>query len=96
MKIDEKIHYDAVDDKYVIERKFDNNPAIEYAKANREKNGGKFGENRLIGTIPMHLVAEWLKEAGVDWTDRQAAQDVVKRKILSGEFDKLRVWKGTY
>lgn len=96
MKIDEKIHYDAVEDKYIIERKFDNNPAIEYAKANREKNGGKFGENRLIGTIPMHMIMQWLEEAGVSWDDVHARQEVVKRKILSGEFDKLRVWKGTY
>lgn len=28
--------------------------------------------------------------------DVHARGEVVKRKILSGEFDKLRVWKGTY
>ena len=40
--------------------------------------------------------ARALKEAGVKWDDVEARQQVVKRKILSGEFDKFRVWKGTY
>jgi hypothetical protein len=41
------------------------------------------------------LINEWLKEAGVAWDD-PAMDDIIKRKMLSGEFDKLRVWEGTY
>jgi hypothetical protein len=33
---------------------------------------------------------------GIKWGDVEARREVVKKKILSGEFDKLRVWKGTY
>jgi hypothetical protein len=44
----------------------------------------------------MYLIAEWMKEAGVDPSDNEARQEIMKRKILSGEFDKFRVWKGTW
>ncbi len=44
----------------------------------------------------MHILSQWLKEAGVDWSDRGAAQEVIKRKMLSGDFAKFRVWEGTY
>jgi hypothetical protein len=62
----------------------------------REAGVGQTGESRLVGTIPMHIVAEWMKEAGLSWDDNEAKKDVIKRKMLSGDFDKFRVWKGTY
>jgi len=43
----------------------------------------------------MHLLSQWLKEAGVSWGSKEA-KDVIKRKMLSGDFDKLRNWQGTY
>jgi hypothetical protein len=48
-----------------------------------------------VGVIDAALINEWLKEAGISWDD-PARADVVKRKMLSGDFDKLRVWEGTY
>ena len=54
------------------------------------------GENRLVGTIPMHVIQTWCKEAGIKWSDLEARKEVVRKNILSGEFDKLRVWKGTF
>jgi hypothetical protein len=54
------------------------------------------GESRLVGVIPMHIMQEWFKEAGVSWDDREACKEIVKRKMLSGDFDKLRVWEGSY
>ena len=44
----------------------------------------------------MHLVAQWIKEAGLEWSDKQATQDLIRKKMLSGDFDKFRIWKGTY
>jgi hypothetical protein len=41
-------------------------------------------------------MSQWLKEAGVDWSDHGAAQEVIKRKMLSGDFNKFRVWEGKY
>ena len=53
------------------------------------------GESRLAGEIPLHIVETWAKEAGIKWDD-PAMKDVIKRKLLSGDFDKFRVWKGTF
>ena len=50
----------------------------------------------MIGVVDAALLGEWLKEAGVEWHDTDAKAEVVKRKMLSGDFDKLRVWDKTY
>jgi hypothetical protein len=38
----------------------------------------------------------WCDEAGIKWSDTQAKKEIIRKKMLSGEFDKLRVWKGTF
>ena len=97
MKIGEKLHSVAgSDSEFVVETKFSNDPYLERAKQLRDAGVGQSGEHRLVGSIPMHLYSQWLKEAGVSHDDRQAAKDVLRRKLLSGEFDKFRVWEGKY
>lgn len=97
MKIAEQLIYDPVEKKFIHKKTHDFSGAEKVAKmASMTTQGGVVGESRLIGTIPRALVNEWLKEAGVSWDDIDARQQVVKRKILSGDFDKFRVWKGTY
>ena len=96
MKLGEKVLYDHTEDKVVVQKTHDVNPEMHRAQMLREAGCGQSGESRLVGTIPLNLIAEWCKEAGVKWNDTQARQEVVKRKILSGDFDKFRVWKGTY
>ena len=96
MKIGEKVHYDNANDKLIVEKKFTNTPYLDLAKTYRDAGVGMDGESRLAGIIPTHIMSEWFKEAGVSWDDVSACQEIVKKKILSGDFDKLRVWKGTY
>lgn len=93
MKIGEKWVQEG--DKIIHVKQHDFTQNIEYAKRLRDAGCAKFGESRLIGTVDAALVNEWLKEAGISWND-PARSDVIKRKMLSGEFDKLRVWEGTY
>ena len=88
--------YKAEGDKLIVKKTHDYTPELKYARVLRDAGKQAMGESRLIGTIPASLVNEWLKEAGVSWDDTEARQEVVKRKILSGEFDKFRVWEGTY
>jgi|TARA_B110000240_G_C13220803_1_gene334547 hypothetical protein len=83
-------------DKIIHKKTHDWNPSLEYAKALREHGNESFGESKLIGVIDAALLGEWLKEAGVAWDDHHAKAEVVKRKMLSGDFDKLRVWDKTY
>ena len=86
----------ATDSGIIVQKTHDNDVHLEKARMLREAGVGQTGESRLVGTIPMHIVAEWMKEAGLSWDDNEAKKDVIKRKMLSGDFDKFRVWKGTY
>ena len=96
MKIGEQWHFDQQENKWIQKKTHDFSVGTEYAKKIKETNGGVIGEGRLVGTIPLALINEWCKEAGISWDDTHAKQEVVKRKILSGEFDKFRVWEGKY
>jgi len=95
-KIKEIVHHDDGGDTLTIESVYDNEPTINQVKQIKDAELGQKGDNRLVGRIPMHILSQWLKEAGVDWSDRGAAQEVIKRKMLSGDFAKFRVWEGTY
>jgi len=96
MKIKEEIIFDDAEDKVIVKKTHANTPYLDLASQLREANVGTTGENRLAGGIPMHLMAEWLKEAGLTWDDTEACKEVIKKKMLSGDFDKLRVWEGRY
>ena len=94
MKVGEKF-IDNHDGTFVVQRQFNNEPYLNRVEKIRELNGGILGESRLAGEIPLHIVETWAKEAGIKWDD-PAMKDVIKRKLLSGEFDKFRVWRGTF
>jgi len=96
MKIKEQVHIDNKNDKIIIENTYDNNPALKRAEQLREAGVGITGHNKLVGTIPIHIIKMWCDEAGIKWSDSDARRNIVKRKILSGDFDKFRVWKGTF
>jgi hypothetical protein len=96
-KIAEKVHHEDGGQTLTIERVYDNEPTLNQVKDLKDAGfDQQRGDNRLVGRIPMHIMAQWLKEAGVDWSDHGAAQEVIKRKILSGDFAKFRVWEGTF
>ena len=96
MKIKEQVHHDNKTGKIIVKSTYDNNPALERVEQLNNAKVGLTGENRLVGSIPIHIIKMWCTEAGIKWSDIEARKQVVKRKILSGEFDKLRVWKGTF
>ena len=66
----------------------------EYARQNADNSFGS--DHKLIAQVDAALIGVWLKEAGVSWSDTEAANQVVKRKLTSGEFADLRVWQGKY
>jgi len=96
MKLGEKIHIDHQNNKIIVEQTHTANPELNRAKALRNAGVDGWGENKLVGTIPVYLIKQWCEEEGIKWSDIHARQEIVKKRILSGEFDKLRVWKGTY
>ena len=49
-----------------------------------------------VGHIPQELLGIWIKEAGLTWDDTEAVKDLIKKKLLSGDFANLRPHQGTY
>ena len=89
--------YKFEDDKIIIKKTHDATQMLKDAQYSREVSPNKLGSDyKIAGHVDIALVAIWLKEAGVAWTDTQAVKDVINRKLMSGEFSKLRVWEGSY
>jgi hypothetical protein len=96
MKIKEQVHHDTTNGKIIVKSTYDNNPVLERVEQLNQAKVGLTGESRLVGSIPIHIIKMWCDEEGIKWSDIEARRDVMKKKILSGDFDKLRVWKGTF
>jgi hypothetical protein len=95
-KFKETVHYDSDGRTFTVQRQYDVNPTLEQAKIIRDSGAGVTGENRLVGRIPMVMVDQWMKEAGVAHNDNEARKEIIRKKMLSGDFDKFRVWGGTF
>ena len=96
-KIKEEILYDNQYDKLILKKTYDDQAELDRVNEIRKNSGiNKFGSDyKFVGSVPTHLISEWLKEAGISWDD-PARADVIKKKMLSGEFDRLKAWKGKY
>lgn len=94
-KIDQNIKFD--DDKLIIKQTYDASHMLEDARHARERAPNAFASDyKHVGNVDMALVNIWLKEAGVQWHDTQAVKDVIKRKLMSNEYQALRVWEGKW
>lgn len=94
-KISESYKFE--DDKLIIKKTHDANEMLKDVEHARQHSDNSFGSDyKHVGNVDMALLNVWLKEAGVQWTDTQAVKDVLKRKLMSNEFNKLRVWEGSY
>lgn len=96
MKIGEKVHVDEKKQKILVESVYSNQPYLDRVEEINKRGLGQTGESRLAGSIPIHLLKQVCDKLGVKWDDVEARKDVVKKMLLSGDFDRLRVWKGKF
>mgnify|MGYP000470957501 CR=1 FL=1 len=97
MKIAEK--WFEQDGKLVHQKTHDWTGLLDQTEKLRSNGLDGFGESKLVGRIVMDLWALWAKEAGISASDPDFSakmKEVVHRKMLDGEFAKLRVWQGKY
>lgn len=84
-------------DQLVIKKTFDASNMLNDAAHAREVTENSFASDyKHVGNVDLALLGIWLKEAGVSWEDTPAVKDVIKRKLMSNEFNSLRVWHGSY
>lgn len=84
------------DGKLIHQRTLDAQPNLDRVQLLKEAPLNPIEDSWLVGSVPLLLVTEWLKEAGVKWDDREAVQEVLQKKLLDGEFSKFRVREGTF
>lgn len=96
MKLSEKIHWDNNDRTMIVQETHDFTPVLERAKALRSAGKTDFGENKLVGVVPMAMWAEWAKKHGVKPSDTEAMKEVVAREMNDSDNAHLRVWEGRY
>lgn len=94
MKIAERYFDD--DGKLIIQETYDPTPYLERTAKLRSAGRMGFSESRHVGTVPNFLLEQWLRDAGVSYTDTDAVNELLNRKLQSGEFSALRVWEGKY
>ena len=89
--------YKFEDDTLIIKNTHDANDMLKDVEHARQHSDNSFGSDyKHVGNVDMALLSVWLKEAGVSWSDTGAVKEVLKRKLMSNEFSKLRVWEGSY
>jgi len=89
-------HKDHKNQKIIIEKQWDNTPTLERVNQIKSSGVGDGKDYKFAGSIPIGLLKEVCDKLGVNWNDVEARKDVVKKMMLSGDFDKLRVWKGRF
>lgn len=94
MKIKESARVE--DDKLIVEKSYANTPYLERAQQLRETSGGVSADKEkwLVGTIPMHLLEQWMKDENVAWDDAAGRQKVILKYLNDPNFKKLRVKEG--
>ena len=82
--------------KFVVRKTYDFTPVEDSVRALRDAGAVGTKDSWFVGRIPGPLISLWLKEAGVSWDNREAVQEIIRRKLLSGEYNTLRPHTGTF
>jgi len=96
MKIAERLEYDPDTDTLTEIQTHDPNPILKSVAD--LKSAGIIGdsEKRHVGRVPFFVLEMWVREAGVRFDDQDAVAEVLHKKLMSGDFNALRPWEGTY
>lgn len=84
-----RLHHDG--DKVHVERFQECQPILDSARELRSNGLTGSSDFRHVGRIPAALLEQWLNEAGVAYSDTEAVKEVIRKKLQSGDFGKLRV-----
>jgi hypothetical protein len=83
--------------KFGILTEYDNTPYLERNEQLRSAGIGKndmLSDSWYVGDIPMHVLAQWMKEEGVSWEDHDGMQRLIIKKLNDPDFKKLRIVEG--
>lgn len=95
MLIKEQIS-DHDDNTLIVKKTHDATSAVNLARHLRDANPQAMSDSVPVGVIPAALLENWLMEAGVSWDNHDAVEEIISRKLMSGEFGRLRPWEGRF
>lgn len=84
------------DGKLVYHKQTDPNPSLQAVKMAREAEQSPMSDSWHVGRIDAHVLELWLKEAGVKYHERDKVKEVIRKKLLDGDFAAFRVKEGTF
>lgn len=87
---------DGEGDTFHVKRTFDVAPVMDSAAALRSAGKTELGESWHVGRVDARVLSMWIKEAGLEPSDTHAIEDMLKKKLLDGDFSKFRVHEGTF
>ena len=83
--------------KFGILTEYSNEPYLERNNALRSAGIGKnelLSDSWYVGDIPMHVLAQWMREENVSWEDSEGMQRLIIKKLNDPDFKKLRIVEG--
>lgn len=83
-------------DTFHVKKTFDVEPTLNSAAELRSNGVTGTKDFRHVGRLDLDVYSMWLKEAGVAWDDTKAAEEVVRKKLMDGDFNKFRVHEGSF
>ena len=83
-----KTSFHSEDDKIHIKREQDVQRILDFNKERNIDGANRNSEMRLVGSIPFVVVEMWLTESGLRLGSPEF-QEYVKKKLMSGDFNKL-------
>lgn len=93
-KLNEQVHWDGR--KMIVQEQHDFHSVAEQAKTLKSAGLESVGESKLVARIPVKLLAEWAKEAGVKFSDTGAMRELLARKLMDADNSQFRVWEGRF
>ncbi len=91
------------EDKLVVHKQTDPNATLRLAGHARAAHAAGVDLNPYapsdswhVGRIDKHVLENWVKDAGVSFSDRQAVSEIIRAKLLDGDFQAFRVKEGTF
>jgi hypothetical protein len=67
------------------------NPILKSVAVHRDAGAPTPIEGEHVARLPAALVAQWAREAGVQWHDKEAMQEVIRIKLATGDYDRFKV-----
>lgn len=84
------------DGQLVYHKQTDPTASLKAVEMAREATQSPMSDSWHVGRVDAHVLELWLKEAGVKFHEKDKVREVIRKKLLDGDFAAFRVKEGTF